>query len=327
MILVTGAAGYIGSHFVRQLLREWPDAAVLAVDNLSTGHHESLPADDRLVFVEEDLGNYGAMLKLLKAYPIKAVVHFAACALVGESESNPDKYFANNVTNAINLCRALEEAGVRKIIHSSSCAVYGVPQVKLLNEKEALNPINAYGLSKMMVEHILATYQRCHGWSHFSLRYFNAAGAEADGSYGESHACETHLIPLVLQVAAGKREKITIFGDDFDTADGTGVRDYIHVSDLCSAHLLALRQLLDGGTGAILNLGTGVGCSVKELIAKAENITGKTIVQEIGPRRSGDPPILVADASKAFKQLNWSPQFELDQILYSAWLWETQRKY
>lgn len=327
MILVTGAAGYIGSHFVRQLFREWPDVAVLAVDNLSTGHRESLPADDRLVFVEEDLGNYEAMRKLLKAYPIKAVVHFAAFALVGESESNPDKYFANNVTNAINLCRALEEVGVRKIIHSSSCAVYGVPQVKLLNEKEALNPINAYGLSKMMVEHILTTYQRCHGWSHFSLRYFNAAGAETDGSYGESHACETHLIPLVLQVAAGKREKITVFGDDFDTADGTGIRDYIHVSDLCSAHLLALRQLFDGGTGAILNLGTGVGCSVKELIRKAENITGKKIVQEIGPRRSGDPPILVADASKAFNQLNWSPQFELDQILHSAWLWETQRKY
>lgn len=329
MILVTGAAGYIGSHFTRQLLRERPELSVLAVDNLSTGHRESLPLDhERLVFAEQDMGDQAAMRALFSSHAVEAVVHFAAFTLVGESEKDPGKYFANNVAKSMNLFRVMEEYGVRKIIHSSSCAVYEACDTERLNEENRLGPLSSYGESKLMIERVLHTYERCHGWSHFSLRYFNAAGAEADGSYGESHACETHLIPLVMQAASGKRDKIMIFGDDFDTADGTGVRDYVHVSDLSSAHLSALAKLLNGqGKGAVLNLGSGDGYSVKELITRAESVTGRKIPRETGPRRSGDQAKLVADPSKSKDCLGWQPKLNLDDMLRSAWLWEQSRKY
>lgn len=329
MILVTGAAGYIGSHFVRQLLRERPDIEVLAVDNLSAGHREALPANEkRLIFAEVDFGEHKVMRSLLKMHPVDIVVHFAACAVVIESENNPSKYFTNNVSNTINLLSVMEEQGVRRIINSSSCSVYGVTQHQYISEQHPFNHIkNAYGLSKRMVEEILQTYERCHNWSQFSLRYFNAAGAEMDGSYGESHATETHLIPLILQTATGQQKEMTICGTDFETPDGTCIRDYVHVSDLCSAHMLALDKLLDGQKGAALNLGTGSGYSVKEVLDTAEKVVGKKIPHIIGPRRQGDPPCLVADTSKAHEQLNWHPKFNLDDIIRSAWAWEQNRRY
>jgi UDP-glucose-4-epimerase GalE len=315
-ILVTGGAGYIGSHAVRLFLARGHDVRVY--DNLSMGHRGSVPADRLIV---ADLADTHRLDQALVENRIDAVVHFAAFAFVGESVSNPAKYYQNNLVNTLSLLDAVRRHGIKRFVFSSTCATYGVPQTVPITENEPQKPINPYGNGKLAVEFALADFAAAYGWGYAALRYFNAAGASPDGTIGEDHDPETHLIPLVLQAAAGRRPAVQVFGTDYPTPDGTCVRDYIHVDDLAEAHLLALEKL-SPGTAFKLNLGTGRGYSVREVIRVSEEVTGKKVPVTEAARRPGDPPVLVAAADRAKHELGWQPRYtELRAIVESAWKW------
>ena len=323
MILITGGAGYIGSHCTLDLIRAGYDCVVL--DNLSYGHKEALQTKN---FCKVDLSNIDEIKEVFKKYPIEAVIHFAAFAYVGESVENPQKYYYNNVVNTLNLLNVMLENNVKKIVFSSTCATYGNPKYVPINEKHPQNPINPYGATKLMIERILQDYDVAYGLKYIALRYFNVSGADHEANIGESHSPETHLIPLVLQTALGTRDCIKVFGDDYETPDGTCIRDYIHVNDLSKAHRLALEKLKREENSNFYNLGIGKGYSVKEIIEVSEKITGKPINKQIIERREGDPPVLVADNKKAREELGWNPQFtEIEDIIKTAWNWELNRRY
>ncbi|HUY88458.1 MAG TPA: UDP-glucose 4-epimerase GalE [Pirellulales bacterium] len=317
-ILVTGGAGYIGSHAVRLLSRAGHE--VWVYDNLSQGRRSAVPAGK---LIEGELADRQRLTATLQERRIEAVMHFAAFALVGESVADPAKYYQNNVVASLSLLEAMRAAGVAKIVFSSTTATYGEAKRIPITEDEPQQPINPYGFAKLVIERALADYAQAYGLAYAALRYFNAAGASPEGDLGEDHTPESHLIPIVLQVALGQRERITIFGDDYPTPDGTCIRDYIHVDDLAAAHLKALERL-EPGRGLQLNLGTGRGQSVRQVIDACRRISGRPIAVEIGPRRPGDPPELVADSSRAQAVLDWRPQYpELDAIVETAWRWHS----
>jgi UDP-glucose 4-epimerase len=314
-ILVTGGAGYIGSVVADQLLQAGHEVAIY--DNLYNGHRTAVPAGAE--FIEGDLAETSKLEQLLKDRGTEAVMHFAALIEAGESMRDPGRFFFVNTAGAINLLRAMQKNGVSKFVFSSTAAVYGEPQQVPIAEDHPLVPTNAYGESKLLVERTLAWFHRIHGLRYASLRYFNAAGAAPNR--GEEHRQESHLIPLVLQAAAGKREQIAIFGDDYPTPDGTCVRDYIHVSDLASAHLLAL-DALGKRDCLIYNLGNGRGFTVKEVIDAARKVTSREIKATVQPRRAGDPAVLVASSERIQKELGWKPKLiSLQEIVGSAWEW------
>jgi UDP-glucose 4-epimerase len=316
-ILVTGGAGYVGSHAVLELVREGFD--VLIVDNLSSGRRE-LAGD--APFVEADLLDMGAVRKLFGSRAIAAVLHFASLIQVGESVRDPRRYYTHNLRSSLNLLDGMLEAGVDKLIFSSSAAVYGAPRETPIPETHPTDPVNPYGRSKRMVETILEDYGRAHGLRSISLRYFNAAGADPDGRTGECHDPETHLVPNVLLGALGKKPRLEIYGGDFPTHDGTAVRDYIHVTDLAAAHVLALKALLAGVPGDVYNLGTEEGRSVLEVVRTAGQVIGRDIPYAIGPRREGDVPVLLASKEKAERAFGWKPRLSsLETIIGTAWDW------
>ncbi|WP_034671470.1 UDP-glucose 4-epimerase GalE [Ectobacillus panaciterrae] len=318
MILVAGGAGYIGSHTVKELLDQGHQVVVL--DNLSTGHQESI--DNRAVFVQGDLSNPADLDRLFGMHPIQAVMHFAASSLVGESVTNPLKYYKNNVAATLTLLEKMMEYKVDKFIFSSTAATYGIPETDMIVESTPTNPINPYGRSKLMIEHILKDFQDAYGLRYVVLRYFNAAGAHISGAIGEDHAPETHLIPLVLQHLLGKRETISVFGTDYDTHDGTCIRDYIHITDLAQAHILALQSLQNGTKKSeTYNLGNGKGFSVKEVIEMCEKVTGKKASIVHTERRTGDPAMLVASSQKIYAELGWKAQYSLEEMIETAWKW------
>ncbi|HZL87157.1 MAG TPA: UDP-glucose 4-epimerase GalE [Pirellulaceae bacterium] len=315
-ILVTGGAGYVGSHAVRLLASRGHE--VWIYDNLSRGHRAAAPAG-RLI--TGDLADQTHILRVLQTNGIEAVMHFAALALVGESVTDPALYYGNNVVGSYQLLEAIRKAGVQRLVFSSTTATYGTPEKMPIAETTTQAPINPYGFSKLAVERMLDDYAEAYGLSFAALRYFNAAGASADGSIGEDHTPESHLIPIVLQVALGQRASIAIFGDDYPTPDGTCIRDYVHVEDLADAHLLALERL-GPGRRLKLNLGTGKGYSVREVIDACRRITGNSIPAVVGPRRPGDPPELVADSSLARQTLGWTPKYNtIESIVETAWRW------
>jgi UDP-glucose 4-epimerase len=320
-VLVIGGAGYIGSHMVKLLGQQ--GCSVTTLDDLSSGHRDAVLCGD---FVQ---GNFGdrAMLDAVLSNGFDAVMHFASFIQVGESVQHPDKYYRNNVTNTLGLMDAMREHEINKFIFSSTAATFGEPQYTPIDERHPQHPINPYGRTKLMVEQALADYDKAYGFKSVCLRYFNAAGADPEGQLGERHDPETHLIPLVLQAASGRRPNISVFGRDYDTPDGTCIRDYIHINDLCSAHWLALQSLMNGGPSQAYNLGNGNGFSVQEVIDTAEHVTGRKIAVVNGPRRAGDPARLVADATEARQQLGWQPQYaNLATIVQHAWTWETLDK-
>lgn len=320
-ILVVGGAGYIGSHTVKKLMQEGYKCVV--ADNLVSGHREAVQTPH---FEMADLLDKTSLTNIFNKYQIEVVMHFAAFASVGESVGSPRKYYQNNVVGTLNLLDVMLEHNLKKIIFSSTAATYGNPQYTPIDEEHPQNPINPYGQSKLMIETIFADYATAYGLKYIALRYFNAAGCSADGDLGESHDPETHLIPLVLKAIKGEYPHIKIFGTDYNTPDGTCLRDYIHVEDLAMAHCLALNNL-DNYSGH-LNLGTGLKTSVKEIITAAEKITGRTCPIESGPRRPGDPPILYTTNGKAEKILNWSPRYtDIADILSTAWQWERCPKF
>lgn len=315
-VLVTGGAGYIGSHAVRLLAGARHD--VWAYDNLSLGHRRAVP--DGLL-IEGQLSDRPRLVEVLRERRIEAVMHFAAFASVGESVSDPARYYENNVVASLNLLEAMRAAGVMRMVFSSTTATYGVPERVPITEDEPQRPINPYGFAKLVVERALADYAAAYGLGYAALRYFNAAGASADGALGEDHDPETHLIPIVLEVALNKRSHVTIFGDDYPTPDGTCIRDYVHVDDLGAAHVLALEKLA-AGQGLKLNLGTSQGNSVLEVIEACRRVTGHAIPTQIGPRRPGDPPTLVADSQLAQRVLGWRPRYtDIESIVRTAWQW------
>lgn len=317
-ILVCGGAGYIGSHAVHQLIEKGEE--VVIVDNLQMGHRGAIHA--RAKFYEGDIRDCAVLDAIFTENEIEAVIHFAANSLVGESMEKPLLYFNNNVYGMQVLLEAMVRHGVDKIVFSSTAAVYGEPKRVPILEDDATEPTNTYGETKLTMEKMMKWVSRADGVRYVSLRYFNAAGALSDGSIGEDHKTETHLIPLILQVPNGKRAHITIYGDDYKTPDGTCLRDYIHVVDLADAHVLALEYLRKGGESDIFNLGNGQGFSVKEMIAAAEKATGKKIAAEIGARRAGDPAQLIASSDKARRVLDWQPRFtDVEEIIVTAWKW------
>lgn len=317
MILVTGGAGYIGSHANKELNQEGYKTVVL--DNMTYGHEDFLKWGDA---EKLDLADLDALRSVFKNYPIKAVMHFAAFTYVGESVEDPQKYYLNNLRNTLNLLQVMNEFNIKMLVFSSTCATYGNPLKIPIAEDHPQNPINPYGRGKLMVEQIMRDYSLAYGLKYASLRYFNAAGADPDCEVGERHDPETHLIPLILDAALGKREDIKIFGTDYDTPDGTCIRDYIHVTDLADAHIRALRYLESGGKSEVFNLGNGNGFSVREVIEKAREITGCAIEATETDRRPGDPPILIGSSEKAIKILGWEPKYDdLGQIISSAWEW------
>jgi len=322
-VLVTGGAGYIGSHTVRKLLEK--KHKVIIFDNLSRGHAESLPKT--AAFENIDLCDAEGLKSSIAKYEFDAVIHFAAFAYVGESVENPEMYYRNNVTGSYNLITALKDKNVKKIVFSSTCSVYGDPGQIPIPESEKINPINPYAKTKLTIENMLMDYNTAYGIEYVALRYFNAAGASVDGMIGESHDPEPHLIPLVLFAALGKRKNIMIYGDDYKTADGTCIRDYIHVNDLADAHIKALEYLEDKNTSTVINLGTGNGYSVKEIVDTAGKITGIDINQVITSRRPGDPAILIADNKKAKEVLGWIPEYDLEKIIMTAWNWHKNQKF
>ena len=318
-ILVTGGAGYIGSQTNLSLLEA--GYKIIIFDNLAYGHKEVIPDDS--IFVEGDLNNVGDIKKVFREHQIDGVIHFAAYAYVGESVTDPAKYYQNNIGGTLNLLVAMIEAKVLNIVFSSTCATYGIPTSSPITENNKQEPINPYGYTKLVVENMLKDFQTAYKLNSIALRYFNACGADSKLRTGESHDPETHLIPLILDVASGKRESIAIFGTDYNTPDGTCVRDYIHTQDLASAHILALEKLMNNEIRCDqINLGTGTGFSVLEIINSAKAVTGKDIKIVLGARRTGDPDILVADNSKARKVLGWKPSnSSLENIITSAWQW------
>ena len=316
-ILVAGGAGYIGSHTVKELDREGFD--VLVFDNFSSGKQELV---GRRPFVRGDLMDRAAIRDAFKSRSVEAVLHFASLIQVGESYADPRKYYSHNLLSSLNLLDAMLEAGVNKLIFSSSAAVYGVPEETPIPETHPLNPANPYGQTKLMVERILRDYDRAYGLKSVSLRYFNAAGADPGGEMGEMHDPETHLIPNVLLSLLGKTSPLGVFGNDFPTPDGTAVRDYIHVTDLAGAHVLALKALLAGGPSDAINLGTNMGFSVLEVIREAERVTGRKIAYDVRPRREGDVAVLLASKDRAERTLGWKPRFSaLGNIIETAWHW------
>ena len=320
-ILVMGGAGYIGSHTVKHLAQNGYHCVV--ADNLIYGHREAVAVPD---FEKADLLDKASLERVFDKYQIDEVVHFAAFTYVGESVENPQKYYQNNVEGTLNLLEVMLKHNVKKIVFSSTCATYGNPQYMPLDEKHTQNPINAYGRTKFFIEQIFNDYERAYGLKHIALRYFNAAGCSADGEIGESHNPETHLIPLVLKAIKGERDVIKVFGTDYDTPDGTCIRDYIHVEDLALAHRLALEKL-DEFSGCI-NLGTGIGTSVKEIIEAAEKVTGKKCPVEYGERRAGDPAKLYAANTMAKEVLGWQPKYtKIEDIVATAWRWEQNPRF
>ena len=316
-ILVTGGAGYIGSHACKALAQAGYQP--IAYDNFVYGHPWAVkwgPSE------EGDIADRTRLDEVFRKYQPHAVLHFAAYAYVGESVENPAKYYRNNVAGSLTLLETMQNYGVDKIVFSSSCATYGIPENILISEAHPQNPINPYGSSKLMIEKMLSDFYQAYQIKSISLRYFNAAGADPDTEIGEHHEPETHIIPLVLEAAAGFRSSITIFGEDYDTPDGTCIRDYIHVTDLAEAHVLALNALEKKKQSTAYNLGNGNGFSVKEVINMAQFVTGKTVPIQIGQRRIGDPPRLVSDASRVRAELDWKPKFtDLSDILNTAWQW------
>jgi UDP-arabinose 4-epimerase len=316
-ILVTGGAGYIGSHTCKALSQ----AGYLPVtyDNLISGHDWAVKWGP---LEPGDILDRDRLLDVMTAHKPIAVLHFAAYAYVGESLKAPGKYYRNNVVGTLTLLEAMRERMIDKIVFSSTCATYGVPDRLPISEKIRQQPINPYGASKLMVERMLADFDLAHGLRSIALRYFNAAGADPDGEIGEFHDPETHLIPIVLDAASGRREAVTIYGTDYDTPDGTCIRDFIHVSDLADAHVLALKSILNGAPSCAYNLGNGCGSSIREVIQAAERITGLSVPVTHGDRREGDPPMLVSDARTARLELGWQPQFpELEVMVRHAWAW------
>lgn len=322
MILITGGAGYIGSHTNKQLNQKGYSTVIL--DNLVYGHMSAVKWGR---FVLADLSDIEQIRLVFNKFKITSVIHFAAYAYVGESVQQPEKYYFNNVVNTLNLLKVMQEFDVNKIIFSSTCATYGDPVEIPITESHIQNPINPYGKSKLIIENALSDYSKAYNLKYVALRYFNAAGADINAEIGEDHDPETHLIPLVLDAAKGKRESIKIFGTDYDTDDGTAVRDYIHVSDLADAHILALEYLESGGDSDVFNLGNGNGYSVKDVIETARKVTEKDIVAIEEERRPGDPDKLIGSSMKAKKILGWEPKYhQLEIIIKSAWKWHKDNR-
>jgi len=323
MILVTGGAGYIGSHTVKKLIEKGNE--VLIIDNLSRGFREAVHPE--AVFENADILDSGLLMKIFKKYKIDSVIHFAAFAYVGESVVNPEIYYKNNVVGSYNLINALKESSINNIVFSSTCSVYGNPLQVPISENEPLKPINPYARTKLMIENILSDFSNAYGIRYVALRYFNAAGCSEDGTIGESHNPETHLIPLVMHSIMYNDKILKVFGNDYDTRDGTCIRDYIHVNDLADAHIKALDYINTGQASTAINLGTGEGNSVMDIIRITEEVTGMNAKYEIVPRREGDPAILVADNKKAEEILGWQPEYSLKRIIESAWNWHKNKKY
>ncbi|WP_031540389.1 MULTISPECIES: UDP-glucose 4-epimerase GalE [unclassified Bacillus (in: firmicutes)] len=320
MILVVGGAGYIGSHLVKELVKK---EEVVVLDNLATGHKEAV--DSRAVFVKGDLGNVEDLESIFSKYPIKAVMHFAAYSLVGESVQDPYKYYENNVANTLTLLNVMLKYNVKNFIFSSTAATYGIPKEEIILESSLTSPINPYGRSKLMVEQILADFHAAYGLHYVVLRYFNAAGAHTSGEIGENHDPETHLIPIILQQLLGERDSISVFGTDYPTEDGTCIRDYIHVTDLANAHIAALEALLKETKAAeTYNLGNGVGYSVKQVIEMCEKVTSRKANVILSDRRPGDPARLVASSDKIYNELGWKAERGLETIIQSAWNWHNK---
>ena len=321
MILIVGGAGYIGSHINKMLTENGYETVVF--DNLSYGHEDFVKWGS---LERGDLGNIESIREVFRKYSIDAVMHFAAFAYVGESVEDPQKYYQNNVCNTLNLFQVMLEFDVKKLVFSSTCATYGSPIEIPITETHPQNPINPYGKGKLMVETVLKDYSDAYDLNYVSLRYFNAAGADPDVEIGENHVPETHLIPLILDAASGVRKNIQIYGTDYDTKDGTCIRDYIHVTDLADAHLKALEYLENEGKSDYFNLGNGNGFSVQEVIDRARQVTGKQILAVKSDRRPGDPPILVGSSDKIRKVLNWKPKYnDLTVIIETAWKWHEKK--
>lgn len=323
MILIIGGAGYIGSHMNKMLCGQGYETVVF--DNLVYGHKEAVVQG---ILEIGDLSDRGRLDEIFEKYTIEAVFHFAAYAYVGESVSDPGKYYNNNVANTLHLLDAMRRHNVRYFVFSSTCATYGIPASIPIVEEMEQKPINPYGASKLMIERILSDYHKAYGLHYCCLRYFNAAGADPEGLIGESHTPETHLIPLILAAAAGDRADIKVFGTDYPTRDGSCIRDYIHVADLADAHIKALDYLKNGEESTCFNLGNRIGNSVLEVIEAAKEVTGREIPVEINARRPGDPPVLVGSAEKAKKELGWIPQYgDIKTILRHAWNWYCNKRY
>lgn len=320
-VLVLGGAGYIGSHTVDRLVDQGQD--VVVVDSLVTGHRAAV--NDKAKFYQGDLADQDFMRKVFTENPeIDAVIHFAAYSLVAESMKKPLKYFDNNTAGMIKLLEVMNEFDIKNIVFSSTAATYGIPEKMPIMESDPQDPINPYGESKLMMEKIMRWADEAYGTKFVALRYFNVAGAKPDGSIGEEHGPETHLIPIVLQVAQGKRDKLQIFGDDYNTPDGTNVRDYVHPFDLADAHILAVDYLRKGNESNAFNLGSSTGFSNLEIVEAARKVTGKEIPAEIAPRRGGDPDSLIASSDKAREILGWKPQFDnIERIIETAWAWHS----
>lgn len=317
-ILVLGGAGYIGSHAVDQLINKGHEVAV--VDNLLTGHRQAVHQDAR--FYEGDVRDKAFLTSVFEKETIEGVIHFAASSLVGESVENPLKYFNNNVYGMQILLEVMNEHDVKNIVFSSTAATYGEPEEVPIKETTPTNPKNPYGESKLTMEKMMKWCDGAYGMKYVALRYFNVAGAKADASIGEDHTPETHLVPIILQVALGQRESLAIYGDDYDTPDGTCIRDYVQVEDLIAAHILALEYLKAGNESNTFNLGSNNGYSVKEMLEAARKVTGKEIPAKIAPRRAGDPATLIASSDKAKEVLKWEPQYtDIEKIIETAWNW------
>ena len=317
-VLVTGGSGYVGSHAARELARQGHE--VIIYDNLSTGH---IALSEGFQLVVGDIADKEKLKRCLDG--VEVVMHFAASSYVGESVANPRKYFANNVEAALKLVDCLLERSVQKIVFSSSCAVYGIPSHLPITEESAKEPINPYGATKLFFERVLAAYAHSHDLRYVALRYFNAAGAELDGTIGECHDPETHIIPLAIRAALGTTRPLKIFGGTLPTPDGTCVRDYIHVSDLARAHAHAATYLVSGGEPVVLNLGTGKGTSLKQLLAEIETITGRVVPRTVVEPRPGDPPVLYADPTRARRLFQWEARHDLGEIIRTAYVWEQKR--
>jgi len=319
-VLVTGGAGYIGSHACKALAAA--GYVPVSYDNLEHGHEWAVKWGPS---VNGDLRDTDLLKRTLERHSISAVMHFAAYCYVGESMTAPEKYFRNNVANSIELLDATRECGVRQLVFSSTCATYGVPVRLPIDEEHPQTPINPYGESKLMVENMLRWQEHAYGLKWSALRYFNAAGADADGDIGEDHSPETHLIPLAIQAALGQRAAVDVYGTDYPTADGTAIRDYIHVTDLAQAHVKALQRLQSGGPSIALNLGTGLGHSVRQVLEMVRAVSEREFAVRNASRRAGDPPELVADARRAFDILQWRPQHSsLRNIVETAWRWHSR---
>lgn len=319
-ILVAGGAGYIGSHMVKDLIEHGED--VVVADNLSTGHRDAI--NPKAKFYEGDIRDRKFLDKVFDNEDITAVVHFAAFSIVPESMSKPLKYFDNNTGGMITLLEAMRDHNIKYIVFSSTAATYGVPEHMPIKETDPQNPINPYGLSKLMMEKMMAWADKAYGIKFVALRYFNVAGAAPDGTIGEDHGPETHLVPIILQVAQGKRDELSIFGDDYNTPDGTNVRDYVHVMDLTDAHILAIKYLEAGNKSNAFNLGSSTGFSNKQMLEAAREVTGKPIPAKMAPRRPGDPDSLVAASDKAREVLGWKPKYDdVHDIIATAWKWHS----